>query len=227
MQNESVIRCVNLCKHFETGAETLKVLDGLDLNVAKREFVAITGKSGSGKSTLLSVIGGLDSPTSGAVVSCGIDLAQADERALSNYRGTRVGFVFQFHYLLKDFTALENVALPGMITGKKSGEAKERAKELMEIVGLSDREDHLPAKLSGGERQRVAIARALANSPELLLADEPTGNLDAATAAGIEELFLALPEKTGTTVLVVTHDGAFARRAGRKLELAGGKLREE
>jgi lipoprotein-releasing system ATP-binding protein len=225
MMNEPVVRCIDLRKRFESTAETIKVIDGLDFELRKGAFVAITGKSGSGKSTLLSLIGGLDTPTSGTLIACGMDLSMADERLLSSYRSEKVGFVFQFHYLLKDFSALENVALPLLMRGMRKRRAKEMAYSMLETVGLTSRADHLPAKMSGGERQRVAIARALVNSPDLVLADEPTGNLDEVTSSEIKELLLSLPSSTGTSVLVVTHDITFANSADECYSLHEGKLR--
>ncbi len=224
--SEALIACSGLRKTFATAAESLRVIDGLDLEVRSGERVAITGASGCGKSTLLSLLGGLDRATGGSIEVCGWDLAAIPERSLSAFRAQAVGFVFQFHFLLKDFTALENVALPAYMRGEGRKSAYARAASLLRDMGLGDRLDHIPAKLSGGERQRAAIARALINGPSLVLADEPTGNLDAASAVSVRELLFGLSAAYGTTLVLVTHDASIARLADRRLELAGGKLGE-
>lgn len=222
--SDAVIECRGLRRVFESEAEELEILKGVDLAIGEGQCVSITGPSGCGKSTLLSILGGLDRPSSGTALVGGIDVATADERRLTELRARVVGFVFQFHYLLKDFTALENAMLPAyMLSGDRKA-AISKARPLLEAVGLGDRLSHVPAKLSGGERQRVAIARALINDPRIVLADEPTGNLDRQSAAVVEDLLFELAASRGTTLLVVTHDRAMADRASRRLVLADGRL---
>lgn len=222
--SEPLIECRALEKTFASAAEELRVLHDLDLSVERGSRVAITGASGCGKSTLLSILGGLDKATGGSVRIGAYDLASIPEKALTEYRGKTVGFVFQFHYLLKDFTALENVALPAYMRGDKKSDAYDRAAALLADMGLADRMDHVPSKLSGGERQRAAIARALINTPSLVLADEPTGNLDAASAGAVKELLFGLSTRYGTTLLLVTHDPLLAAEADISYELRGGRL---
>jgi lipoprotein-releasing system ATP-binding protein len=222
--SDPVIACSALEKTFASDAEDLRVLRGLDLEVASGERVAIMGASGCGKSTLLSILGGLDRPSSGSVRVCGWDLSSVPERGLSEFRASAVGFVFQFHFLLKDFTALENVALPAYMRGESRKSAGERAAALLRDMGLGDRLNHVPAKLSGGERQRAAIARALINGPGLVLADEPTGNLDSASAGSVRELLFGLSAAYGTTLVLATHDPVLAAGADRRLALADGEL---
>jgi lipoprotein-releasing system ATP-binding protein len=224
MSDGPVISCAGLEKTFASDAEELRVLRGLDLEVPRGQSVAITGASGCGKSTLLSILGGLDRATSGSISVCGWDLAAIPERGLSDFRASAVGFVFQFHFLLKDFTALENAALPAYMRGEGRKSAYGRAASLLRDMGLGDRLGHVPAKLSGGERQRAAIARALINGPGLLLADEPTGNLDSASAQSVRDLLFGLSAAYGTTLVLVTHDAALASGADRRLVLAEGKL---
>jgi lipoprotein-releasing system ATP-binding protein len=224
--SELLIDCRGLGKVFESAAEELTVLRGIDLEVEAGKTVSITGASGSGKSTLLSILGGLDRASSGFLRVGDYEVSKLSEHRLTEYRGALVGFVFQFHYLLKDFTALENVALPAYMRGEKKREAFERAGALLSDVGLGDRLDHYPSELSGGERQRAAIARALINRPALVLADEPTGNLDAASAAGVTELLFGLPARYGSTAIVVTHDARFAAQAERRYALRDGLLEE-
>lgn len=223
--NEPLILCEGLEKTFLSAAEELHVLQALDLRVEAGSTVAITGASGSGKSTLLSILGGLDLPTGGLASVSGWELSRLPERRLAEYRASTVGFVFQFHYLLKDFTALENVALPAFMRSGERKSAFARGAALLADVGLGDRMDHFPSQLSGGERQRAAIARALANSPPLVLADEPTGNLDAASSRVVRELLFGLPERYGTTLVVVTHDKTLAEQAGITYVLEGGALK--
>lgn len=224
--SEPLIDCRGLGKVFESAAEELAVLRGVDLAVEAGKTVSITGASGSGKSTLLSILGGLDRASSGFLRVGDYEVSKLSERRLTEYRGALVGFVFQFHYLLKDFTALENVALPAYMRGEKKTEAFQRAEALLSDVGLGERLDHYPSELSGGERQRAAIARALINRPALVLADEPTGNLDAASASGVAELLFGLPSKYGSTVIVVTHDPRFAGQAERRYALRDGLIEE-
>jgi len=222
--NESILEIEELVRRYRTEAEDLVVLDRLGFTVGKGESVAIMGASGSGKSTLLSLIGGLDRPDSGAIRVAGRDIAALEEGQLGDYRSRFVGFVFQFHYLLRDLSALENVALPAMMRGAPRKTAMRRAEELLGELGLGDRLSHVPSKLSGGERQRAAIARALVNDPPLVLADEPTGNLDAANAGTVGNILFELPVRFGTTLVVATHDASIAGRADRKLLLSGGRL---
>ncbi len=222
--NELLVECHGLEKTFASAAEELRVLEGLELSVEAGSRIAITGASGCGKSTLLSILGGLDRATGGTVRVGDWRLDSVPERNLTEYRARAVGFVFQFHYLLKDFSALENVALPAYMRGEKRGEAFARAEGLLRDMGLGERLDHLPSKLSGGERQRAAIARALINRPSLVLADEPTGNLDALSSGAVRELLFGLSERYGTTLILVTHDKSLAAQADLRYELVGGKL---
>lgn len=222
--NESVVVASSLSRHFLTGAETLEVLRNVNLQVAEGETVAITGESGCGKSTLLGLIGGLDTPTGGTVTVRGLDIGGLDEAQLSAYRNRDVGFIFQFHFLLKDFTALENVVIPGMVGRASSRALRDRARQLLSEVGLEGRMDAWPLELSGGERQRVAVARALVNEPGLLLADEPTGNLDERNARAVEEMLFGLVQRHRRTMVLVTHDKALAARASRSFHLADGTL---
>ncbi len=203
---------------------TLEVLRGLDLEVAMGEFVAVTGESGSGKSTLLHLLGALDRPTGGGVALEGKAYDALDQDGLAGLRNRRIGFVFQFHHLLRDFTAQENVAMPLLIAGVAPEAALGRARTLLDSVGLAARRQHLPAQLSGGEQQRVAVARALATQPVLLLADEPSGNLDEANAEQLHGLFAGLAREFRTAVVVVTHNRSLAARADRILTLGEGVL---
>lgn len=224
--SEDVIVCRQLRKVFKSEAEDLEILGSVDIRVPRGSSVSITGPSGCGKSTLLSIFGGLDRPTSGEVMVGGLDLNRADEETLSGFRAKVVGFVFQFHYLLKDFTALENVMLPSFILTGDRKTAIEKALPLLDAVGLGNRLSHVPSKLSGGERQRVAIARALINEPEIVLADEPTGNLDRVSAGSVEDLLYTMATRSNTTLLVVTHDHEMASRAGIRYTLRDGALVE-
>jgi lipoprotein-releasing system ATP-binding protein len=203
---------------------TIEVLRGVDLAVSTSEFVAVTGESGSGKSTLLHLVGGLDRPTSGWIGLGGVSYDELDADALAALRNRKVGFVFQFHHLLRDFTAEENVAMPLLIAGETPPHARERARRLLESVGLDSRRTHLPAQLSGGEQQRAAVARALATQPALLLADEPSGNLDERNAEQLHALFAGLAREFRTAVVIVTHNRALANRADRVLHLGEGVL---
>lgn len=222
--NDFIVVCNNLRKTYTTSAESLDILCGLDFELSKGVSAAITGASGSGKSTLLSIIGGLDRPSSGSVRVAGFQLNSLQEKELPLFRLKTAGFIFQFHYLLKDLDALENVALPAMMAGSSARQAKDRARELLSSLGLGNRATHYPSQLSGGERQRVAIARALVNSPSILLADEPTGNLDRANADSIGDLLFNLPSCYGTTLLLVTHDTMLASRADRICRIENGLL---
>ena len=219
-----VVVCRKLAKSFTSQAETLKVLLDLDFELDAARSCSIMGTSGSGKSTLLAILGGLESFDSGEVWVGGHGLHKLSEKDLPRFRSSYVGFVFQFHYLLKDFTALENVALPAYMAGKPRKEAWEKAEKLLESVGLKDRLNHFPSELSGGERQRTAIARALVNNPRLILADEPTGNLDAASATKVRDILFSLPSLTGASVILATHDPDLAKNADSFFSLIEGRL---
>lgn len=201
----------------------LNILKGLDFEVVKGEAVCILGASGAGKSTFLHILGTLDRPTRGTVYYQGADLFAKSDAELSAFRAEKLGFVFQFHHLLSEFSALENVMLPGRITGLSPQECRDRAKELLDYFGLSHRLTHYPSELSGGEQQRVAIARALFHRPQLLLADEPTGNLDSENSLKIQDLFFKLKDEMGLTLVVVTHDTRFASRFPRSVKMADGQ----
>ncbi|MCB9507564.1 MAG: ABC transporter ATP-binding protein [Myxococcales bacterium] len=215
-----------LTRTFVKDGREIRVLAGVDLEIEAGDSVSIMGRSGAGKTTLLQVVGTLDRPTSGAVRFDGDDVFSLKDRALSEFRGRSIGFMFQFHHLLPDFTTLENAAMPCIIAGLSRAEALSRAGELLERVGLGSRLTHVPGELSGGEQQRVALARALVMRPKLVLADEPTGNLDAATGAGIVELFRELTEELRSALVVVTHNVELAAKMRRHLEMVGGVLRE-
>lgn len=223
-QHNAVLSCRNLSKRYDEGPESVVVLDGLELELLPGERVAIVGSSGSGKSTLLNMLGGLDTPSDGSVWLAGEQLSALSETARGLLRNRALGFVYQFHHLLAEFTALENVCMPLLIGKTSISEARERATRLLERVGLTHRLNHKPSELSGGERQRVAIARALVNRPGLVLLDEPTGNLDQHTAEGIQELMRELSRDSNTAFLVVTHDMQLARQMDRVLSLQDGKL---
>ena len=211
-------------KTYRDGVRSVEVLKGTDLQVDAGEFVAVVGPSGCGKSTLLHLLGALDSPDSGVVEIGGTDLSLLDARQLAGFSNRTIGFVFQFQELLADFTAVENVMMPGRIAGRSEVGTQSRARMLLDEVGLADRRDHFPNQLSGGERQRVALCRALLLEPPLLLADEPTGNLDPKSGGQVFDLMLELQSRHGTTALVVTHNPDLAGRCGRVLALEGGAL---
>ncbi len=225
-----ILTIKNLEKVYETDSEKLTVLKDLNLTLEEGTKLAVVGESGSGKSTLLNIIAGIDSITSGSVIagtkkSGQWDLSSISESKMSEYRSRFIGLIFQFHYLLKDFTALENVYMPALIAGMSKKEALERAKGLLEDVGISERAGHLPSQLSGGERQRVAVARALINNPTLILADEPTGNLDPANAQKIGQLLFSMVDKYKKTLILVTHDMTLAANGDRQLRIVEGRLK--
>ena len=224
--DDAVIRCTGLAMTYAEGKLVTPVFDGLDLAVERGETVAILGASGAGKSTLLHLLGGLDTPTAGEVFVAGQRMNALSDAARGALRNRALGFVYQFHHLLPEFTALENVMLPVLLAGAAVPDASQRAKTLLESVGLGHRLVHKPGELSGGERQRAAVARALVNKPACVLGDEPTGNLDEKTAATVFELMLALNREQGTSLVLVTHDRRLARRLDRVMELHEGKLRE-
>jgi len=224
MSDKAVLSCRNLGKSYDEGPESVKVLSGLNLELHVGERIAIVGSSGSGKSTLLNLLGGLDRPSQGSVWLAGEELSALGERARGLLRNRELGFVYQFHHLLPEFTAIENVCMPLLIGRTPIPEARERAEALLKRVGLGHRLNHKPAELSGGERQRVAIARALVNRPGLVMLDEPTGNLDHHTAQGIQELMQELSSASRTAFLVVTHDLVLARKMDRVLKLDDGHL---
>jgi lipoprotein-releasing system ATP-binding protein len=224
MSDKAVLSCRNLGKSYDEGPESVVVLANLQLELQAGERVAIVGSSGSGKSTLLNMLGGLDTPSQGSVWLAGEELSALNERDRGLLRNRALGFVYQFHHLLAEFTALENVCMPLLIGKTPIPEAKERATALLTRVGLAHRLTHKPAELSGGERQRVAIARALVNRPGLVMLDEPTGNLDQHTAQGIQDLMQELSTSLNTAFLVVTHDLSLARQMDRVLKLEEGHL---
>ena len=223
---DAVISCDALGMVYAEGKLRTPVFDGLDLAVGKGETVAILGASGAGKSTLLHLLGGLDTPTAGEVFVAGRKMSALSDTARGSLRNKALGFVYQFHHLLPEFTAVENVMLPVLLNGTHVPDARKRAQALLESVGLGHRLDHKPGELSGGERQRAAVARALVNHPACVLGDEPTGNLDEKTAATVFELMLELNREQHTSLVLVTHDRRLARRLDRVLELHEGKLRE-
>jgi lipoprotein-releasing system ATP-binding protein len=202
----------------------LQVLKGINLHLDKGEVVSIVGPSGAGKTTLLQIIGTLDKPDSGSVVIDGTDVSNLSQKKLADFRNLNIGFVFQFHQLLPEFTALENIMIPAYIAGKSHKEAKARAQELLDFMGLADRASHKPNELSGGEKQRVAVARALVNNPAVILADEPSGSLDSKNKAELHQLFFDLRDKFGQTFVIVTHDEALAALTDRTIHMKDGQL---
>lgn len=221
---EALVIIEDLKKSFQHMGRTLEVLKGIDLNIYAGQILAIVGQSGAGKSTLLHCMGTLDLPSSGRIRLGGEELTTMSGSRLAAVRNRDIGFVFQFHHLLPEFTALENVMLPGLIQGRPRREMERRAQSLLEEVGLASRASHRPGELSGGEQQRVAVARALALDPKLVLADEPTGNLDSATSDAIHELFFQINREHGTTIVVVTHNPAFAERMPRVVRMRDGRV---
>jgi lipoprotein-releasing system ATP-binding protein len=222
-----LLRAEALDKSFFDADREIRVLRGLDMEVAAGEEIAIVGQSGVGKSTLLHVLGSLETPTAGKVYFEGQDLFALGDRAMADFRNLKLGFVFQFHYLLADFTALENVMMPALISRMAEREAERRASEVLELVGLADKLHRRPAELSGGEQQRVAVARAVVLHPRLVLADEPTGNLDPQTADEVHQLFHLLNRQLGITLVIATHNERLTRSMGRALRLREGRLFEE
>ena len=222
----AAIQASNLTRTFSIGEEEVRALDGVNLTLEAGELAAVVGPSGSGKSTLLALLGGLDTPTNGSINVDGNELSCMTPDRLADYRRTSVGFIFQDFFLLGHLTALENVEIPLKLSGMPRSERKTRAKELIERVGLSARGEHRPQQLSGGERQRVAIARALANRPKLLLADEPTGNLDTKTGHAITDMIVKLNSEQGITMLVVTHNLEVAAQAKQQLRMVDGRFTE-
>ncbi|NLY10999.1 MAG: ABC transporter ATP-binding protein [Firmicutes bacterium] len=223
---ESMIRAIGLTKTFVNGPVETKVLKGIDLEIQRGEFVAIVGPSGSGKSTLIGLLAGLDSVTSGQIFLSGIDISNLDENKLTKIRGELIGYIFQTFNLINTMTAIENVEVPLILNGKTSGSRK-RARELLEAVGLEDRLHYLPGQLSGGQQQRVAVARALACDPPIIIADEPTGNLDSAAGEQVMNLLEKTVRETEKTLIVVTHDLEHAKRADRVLKIKDGKIEME
>ncbi|NRN29116.1 lipoprotein-releasing ABC transporter ATP-binding protein LolD [Photorhabdus heterorhabditis] len=227
MNNQPLLLCNNLCKKYQEGQVLTEVLKNVTFAINQGEMMAIVGSSGSGKSTLLHLLGGLDTPTSGDVLFKGESLNKMSSRARAELRNHELGFIYQFHHLLPDFNAIENVAMPLLIGGKNRNQAQKKALEMLAAVGLEKRAHHRQSELSGGERQRVAIARALVNEPSLVLADEPTGNLDLRNADSIFELLGKLNWQQGTGFLVVTHDLKLASKLDRQVEMRDGYLQDE
>lgn len=227
MSDEYILSLKNIEKTYESSGENLTIIKDLSLDLERGKKCVVVGKSGSGKSTLLNMIGGLDAATSGTILVNGQDVSKMNEKQINEFRKKVLGLVFQFHYLLKDFTAVENIFLPAYMAGVPKKEAFERANDLLEEVGLADRKDHLPSQLSGGERQRVAVARSLVNDPELILADEPTGNLDPENAILIGDMLFRLSEKHGKTLVLVTHDMNLAAKGDVRYSIEGGALVEK
>jgi lipoprotein-releasing system ATP-binding protein len=221
-----MLEATNLCKAYQMGDSRIEVLSGLDLRVERAEFLSVVGASGTGKSTLLHLLGGLDAPDEGRVMLAGEPILSSDERRTADRRNRRIGFVFQFHHLLPEFSALENAAMPQRIAGVKESTAHSEARSRLEDVGLGERFHHLPSQLSGGERQRVAFARAMVNDPDLLLMDEPTGNLDPKSARALFELVKDLQQRKGLTIVMATHNMDLAGQTDGRVVLVDGKLTE-
>lgn len=226
MKPKIVLTCQKIVKKYQIGPQTLTVLDELEFDARESEQIGIIGASGSGKTTLLNILGGLDTPTTGMVCVAGKDFSAISDIERGKIRNKHLGFVYQFHHLLPEFTAIENVAMPLLIGNRPVNEAHDKALAILERVGLAERGAHKPAELSGGERQRVAIARALVTQPDLVLMDEPTGNLDQAAAANVHQLMDTLNKELGICFIVVTHDLKLASRMQRVMRLSDGKLKE-
>jgi lipoprotein-releasing system ATP-binding protein len=219
--NDAFILAREVCKTYKDDGKKVKAVDGISVALKKGRSVAILGPSGAGKSTLLHILGGLDKPTSGHVLLDNVDIYKLPDKERARIRNKRVGFVFQFYHLLSEFTSLENVMMPGLINGQK---VKDKAVNALKLVGLADRMNHKPSELSGGESQRVAIARAIINEPEILLCDEPTGNLDSKTSESIYELLFSLKSRIGLTLIIVTHDEQLSRKTEDMVRLKDGKI---
>lgn len=225
MDKKVIIKTTGLTKEYQVSkTERLKVLKGIDTEIFEGEVISIVGPSGAGKSTLLHLIGTLDKPTSGEVIFDGENISRLSSNELAKFRNTRIGFIFQFHHLLPEFTAIENVCIAAMISGKSMKSVEQRAKELLTEVGLGERLQHKPSELSGGEAQRVAIARALINSPKVVLADEPTGNLDTKTSDEVVNLIFELRKKYNQTFIIVTHNEKFAQMTDRTMKMLDGRI---
>ena len=220
----NLIEAIQVHKSFKTEAGELNILRGINLTIAEGEMLGIIGASGAGKSTLLHILGALDKPSSGKVLFQGKDVFSMDEALLAEFRNSSIGFVFQFHHLLPEFNSIENVMLPGLISNRSYGETEKRAKQILEELGLSKRLKHRPGELSGGEQQRVAVARALLQNPKIVLADEPTGNLDTSTGNSLFDLFIELNRKNRTTFVIVTHNKTLSDNCHRVLEMADGRF---
>ncbi len=223
---DKVVEIEKLFKKYKSGTDDLVILEGLDLTLEKGKKLIITGESGCGKSTLLNIMGGLDRGSGGIVRICGADVEQMEEKELYNFRNRIIGFVFQFHYLLKELTAAENVMMPMFIRGETKKKSLEEAEKILAKVNLAERASFYPYQLSGGERQRVAVARALINNPSILLADEPTGNLDEKNSRIVEELLFSLVAQQNTTLVMVTHDASLSERGDSTMKLEKGRLKE-
>jgi putative ABC transport system ATP-binding protein len=219
-----VIELQNVKRYFQVGSETVKALRGVSFKIYEGEFVTIQGTSGSGKSTLLNQLGCLDTPTSGEYLLDGVPVSSMSKTQRAHLRNQKIGFVFQFHHLLPEFTALENVCIPAYIGGMGKKEATERAEQLLDYLNLSDRKDHKPSQLSGGEQQRVAVARALINQPAVVLADEPSGNLDSKSAEELHKLFFRLRDEMNQTFVIVTHNPTLAQMSDRTITIKDGKI---
>ncbi len=224
--SRDIVLISGLTKTFSSASEKLVIFDKLNFSIEEGKKISITGESGSGKSTFLNILGGLESADSGEIIAGSYKVHSLDEKSLTEYRSSFLGLVFQFHYLLKDFTALENVMLPALIAGRSKKEIKEKALSLLEDVKLAERKNHFPSQLSGGERQRVAVARSLINSPSLILADEPTGNLDPANAETVQNLLFSVVDKHKKTLVLVTHDQNIASMTDISYKLYKGSLEE-